>query len=160
MLGIDPAANASKTGPTADGLPFRVLKDGVEVPGEDLPMQRAARTGETVRGEVLEVERADGSVRSFYEYAVPLHDEAGKLRGCLGVLVDITERKRAEEALRESEEKYRRIVETANEGIWALDADARITFVNRRMAEMLGYSPEELLRRTSASATSRAAPSG
>src|SRR5262249_44858897 len=53
----------------------------------------------------------------------------------------------AEEALRESEEKYRRIVETANEGIWVLDADARVTFVNGRMAELLGYRPEEVLGR-------------
>ncbi|MFO0929312.1 MAG: PAS domain S-box protein [Gemmataceae bacterium] len=59
-----------------------------------------------------------------------------------------TDHNRTEAALRESEEKYRRIVETANEGIWTLDADARVTFVNRRMGELLGYHPEELLGRT------------
>ena len=59
--------------------------------------------------------------------------------------LDITERKRAEEALRESEEKYRLIVETAQEGIWAIDAEAVTTFVNPRMAEMLGYTVEEML---------------
>lgn len=50
-------------------------------------------------------------------------------------------------ALAASEEKYRRIIETAQEGIWMLDADARTTFVNRRMTEMLGYAEEELLGR-------------
>jgi PAS domain S-box-containing protein len=51
-------------------------------------------------------------------------------------------------ALRVSEEKYRSMVETANEGIWTLDADGRIAFVNPRMAEMLGYSVQEMVGRT------------
>src|SRR6266498_4216161 len=62
---------------------------------------------------------------------------------------DITERKQAEEALRISEEKYRRIVETANEGIWEIDEHTRTIFVNHRMAEMLGYTPEEMIGRSS-----------
>ncbi len=49
------------------------------------------------------------------------------------------------EQLRESEERHRRLVETANEGIWVVDAEARTTFVNSRMAEMLGYRPEEMV---------------
>ena len=64
-------------------------------------------------------------------------------------VTDITERKQMEQALRASEEKYRRIVETANEGIWEIDADTCTTFVNARMAEMLGYSAEEMLGRSS-----------
>ena len=51
------------------------------------------------------------------------------------------------DTLRESEEKYRNIVETANEGIWILDAEARTTYVNEKMAEMLGYSQEEMIDR-------------
>ncbi len=50
-------------------------------------------------------------------------------------------------ALRASEAKYRQIVETANEGIWAVDRKIRTIYVNRLMAEMLGYSPEEMLGR-------------
>lgn len=60
---------------------------------------------------------------------------------------DITERKQAEEALRESEEKYRRIVDTAVEGIWMLGPDTLTTFVNARMAEMLGLSTKEMIGR-------------
>jgi len=56
-------------------------------------------------------------------------------------------RARAREALRISEEKYRQIVETAREGIWAVDSEFRTTFVNRRMADMLGYSMEEMIGR-------------
>src|ERR1700694_4235330 len=58
---------------------------------------------------------------------------------------DITERHRAEEALRASEERYRQIVETAFEGVWLIDSSNRTTFLNHRMAEMLGYAPEEML---------------
>ncbi len=54
-------------------------------------------------------------------------------------------RKRSQDALRTSEEKYRMIVETANEGIRVQDAEGRITFVNKKMAEMLGKRPEDLL---------------
>ena len=57
----------------------------------------------------------------------------------------ITERKRAEETLKESEARYRRIVETAYEGIWLIDSESDTTFANRRMAEMLGYTPAEML---------------
>jgi two-component system, cell cycle sensor histidine kinase and response regulator CckA len=58
---------------------------------------------------------------------------------------NITERKRSEEALQESERKYRRIVDTANEGIIAVDENHIITFVNNRMTDMLGYQPEEMI---------------
>ena len=49
-----------------------------------------------------------------------------------------------EETLRESEKKYRQLVELAQEGVWAIDSEARTTFANPRMAEMLGYSVEEM----------------
>jgi diguanylate cyclase (GGDEF)-like protein/PAS domain S-box-containing protein len=58
---------------------------------------------------------------------------------------DITERKRAEEALARSEAQYRRIVETAQEGIWELDAKHRTTFANRKLAEMLGTTVDAML---------------
>jgi PAS domain S-box-containing protein len=53
----------------------------------------------------------------------------------------------AEASARAREIEYRRIVETANEGIWLLDPQARITFVNSRMAQILGYTPEEIVGR-------------
>jgi PAS domain S-box-containing protein len=62
---------------------------------------------------------------------------------------DITERRRTEHALRDSEQKYRTIVDTAHEGILASNLDSEITYANRRAAEMLGYTPEEMLGRSS-----------
>jgi PAS domain S-box-containing protein len=57
---------------------------------------------------------------------------------------DITERKKYEEALKRSEEKYRQIVNTSNEGIWMFDENEKTIFVNSRMAEMIGYSEGEM----------------
>lgn len=61
---------------------------------------------------------------------------------------DITERKRVEVALRESEDRNRRIVETAQEGIWLVDDQFHTLYVNRRMAEILGYSEAEMSGRS------------
>lgn len=61
---------------------------------------------------------------------------------------EIAEREKAEEALQESEEKYRSIVETANEGISILDPERRMTYVNNKMADMLGYSLDEMIGRS------------
>jgi PAS domain S-box-containing protein len=57
------------------------------------------------------------------------------------------ERKRAEEELRESKEHFRSIVETTNEWIWSMDLDARVTYSNPAVEEILGYRPEEIVGR-------------
>jgi PAS domain S-box-containing protein len=59
----------------------------------------------------------------------------------------IVQRKQANKALRKSEEQYRRIVQTALEGIWGMDGTMRTTFVNPQLAAMLGYTSEEMLGR-------------
>ena len=112
-----------------------------------LPEGRYA-VAEIGQGEIIaEVSLAalPGGPRHIWAKAVALHDEAGQVTGAIEAIRDVTKRHCAEEALRESEEKFRRIVETANEGVWVFDADYKTTFVNRRMAAMLGYDPEEML---------------
>jgi len=65
-----------------------------------------------------------------------------------GILVDITERKLAEEELRKSEEKFRRIVETAGEGFLLMDENLGIVDVNEAYCKMLGYSRQEIIGKT------------
>ncbi|MGE0081451.1 MAG: PAS domain S-box protein [Thiohalomonadaceae bacterium] len=78
---------------------------------------------------------------------VPEFGPADQVETVLGISRDVTERRRAEEALRESERKYRTLVENLYEGIWLIDEHDHTTFVNTRMTELLGYSAEEMLGR-------------
>jgi PAS domain S-box-containing protein len=65
---------------------------------------------------------------------------------CLGV--DVTERRWAEKVLRQSEERYRHLVETANEGIWSMDCEHTTTLVNRKLVDMLRYDVEDMMGHT------------
>lgn len=77
----------------------------------------------------------------------PLVDEEGHVFGAVHVVRDITERKRADEALRQSEERYRKLVDTMYEGLGVLDENGAITYVNDRACRIVGYRREELLGR-------------
>ncbi len=74
-------------------------------------------------------------------------DKNGELIEINGVGIDLTERHALAKQLQTSEEKYRTIVETTHEGVWMIDADANTTYVNPRMAQILGYSPNEMMGR-------------
>jgi hypothetical protein len=87
----------------------------------------------------------DGSIKWCSASCGPLRDDAGVQIGVQGRERDITARKKVEESLRASEERYRQIVETTLDGVWVFDNDARTTFVNGQMAAMLGYSVQEMI---------------
>jgi PAS domain S-box-containing protein len=97
--------------------------------------------------DITERKHAEMELDKYHEYLEELvRDRTGKLLAANAKLqAEIAERIGAEEALRESEEKYRSIVETANEGVAIIDAERRITYVNIKLADMLGYAPEEIV---------------
>ena len=103
---------------------------------------RRAQAGEIVCKEMAFELR--GEPRTFDSIIAPIRD-GGRILGSLSMNVDITERKRIEETLRKSEERWRMYVATANEGIFVMDAQTRITYANQRLADMLGGSVEQIV---------------
>jgi PAS domain S-box-containing protein len=90
------------------------------------------------------VVHADGSVHWVVSRARVEREADGRAVRAAGVVADITDRKLAEERLRESEGRFRGLFETAHEGVWLVDRKGRTLFINHRMAGLLGYAPEEI----------------
>ncbi|MCK4385782.1 MAG: PAS domain S-box protein, partial [candidate division Zixibacteria bacterium] len=108
-------------------------------------LESTLKTGNGVKNFEYRLVRKNGDIIYASSSWEPLKDEQGKITRLLMQTVDITERKRAEEALIESEKKYRTLVETAQEGIGINDPEENLTFVNQAFADMLGYEREQLL---------------
>ncbi len=104
LLRLPPEINQSKSAPKSERLShFRVFKDGVELRPEELPVQMAASTGMAVREFEEEIVFDDGMRRHLLGNAVPLLDDNGHPRGAVAAFIDISARKRAEDALREAD---------------------------------------------------------
>ena len=89
--------------------------------------------------------RKNGEVFPSLLSASLLRDAHGELVGVMGVSRDITEQKQAREALRESEEKYRTILESIEDGYYEVDIAGNFTFFNDSMCRILGYPKDELM---------------
>ncbi len=146
LLRLSPGENISlpSTDPT-----YEVWVDGRRATADELPLRRAARLAVPVSGKQLELRFADGETRWVYGSAVPLFDEAGAVRGCMGTFVDITDRVVAEDMLRLSEERIRATLKHAPISIAQQDRDLRYTWAhntqNFSSAEILGRTDFDIL---------------
>ena len=104
LLGVPADANISLTPPEGQTPLYRILRDGRDVPADELPMQYAMAHRVTVRND-LEVLRADGSVRYIQDAVEPLYDSQGTPVGCISVCVDLTEQRRAVRLMRETDRR-------------------------------------------------------
>ena len=111
-----------------------------------LENNRRAFLGQTVAGEVIH-DNLKGDKCYYYNTISPIRDKE-KIFGILGVLIDITELKRVEEALRRSRERFRNLTETISDWVWEVDKDSRYTYVNPKIQDILGYYPEEVIGKT------------
>jgi PAS domain S-box-containing protein len=152
---IDPRGKILYLSPSVEkitGLPFAsytMIQDYLAdvVHPDDLSM-RLARLDEALEGRAhneleYRIVRPDGEVRWIQHTCRHLYDENGRFLGIRGSNRDITERKRIEEALAESEEKFRQVFFESGVGKTFTYADGRME-ANRAFAEMLGYALEEL----------------
>ncbi|MFP4345027.1 MAG: PAS domain S-box protein [Anaerolineales bacterium] len=120
----------------------------VEVIGEEAFQKARVHVERALSGEQVRYhERYDyavGGTRDIDGILVPDVAEDGEVQGYYAVLTDITPYMEMQETLRNKEIRYRRLLDTLQEGVWAIDTENRTTFVNPKMAEMLGHTVEEM----------------
>lgn len=127
------------------GKNHRIVNSGVHDPDFWRGFWNTLKAGKVWRGEVCNRAK-DGSLYWVMTTIVPCRDSTGKFCQYVAIRADITQRKAAEAALAESEERSRLIVEAASDGIILVNKGGEIASSNAALAKMLGYgSPEELI---------------
>jgi PAS domain S-box len=135
------------TGYTSDevlGKNLRILKTDHHPITYYERLWRTISSGKTWKGEFVN-RKKNGEL--FYEFATikPIKNKQGEIISYLGIKEDVTEHKKSEHALRESEKRFRSIFEMANAGIFFADQNGLIVMVNKAFQEMTGYNSDELL---------------
>ena len=120
---------------------------------DDLPiclgtLHRAIETGHKQSGVEYRVRHKNGTWRWHTSNLAVLKDASGEVVSLVGIARDISDRKQAEEALRESEERFRNLVESTNDFIWEVDENALYTYVSPQIRDILGYEVAEVVGKT------------
>lgn len=155
---LDPAGNVTSWNPAAEQLFGWRAED---VLGRPLPIvppdnQDEFRAlllrqlqGETFLGLEYRWQRRDGALIDISLFTAPLHDSTGAISGVISFLSDISDQKRAEAALQDSEARYRAVIEQSADCICLIDLETkRLIEANPATGRLLGYAAEELLQLT------------
>lgn len=129
-----------------DFAPETILEDGSPCPAAEYPVSKVLATGEPQPPVTIGVRKPDGATSWAVFRAVPVRDPSGALTGAVVTFLDITERKRTEEELRQSEEKWRLLAENLPDFVVVVDRAGRIRSINRLVA---GLSEAEVIGRPS-----------
>ena len=139
-------AYAEIFGVTPEDLTGRSLLEFLDDEQRQKALEQTALRKNGVRSSYeITVTTGGGNKKHLSASGTPITDEDGRLRGAVHAIIDVTERKRAEEALQASEERFRRLVEQAADALFVHDLEGRFVSVNRQACESLGYTREELL---------------
>ncbi|MBD2463455.1 PAS domain S-box protein [Oscillatoria sp. FACHB-1407] len=141
-LGIPPRANASLSASEEERpTTFRVYQNGREMPPEELPLQYAAAHGVEIRDLEVDVVWQDGTTVTLLEYAAPLLNASGQLRGSVGAFLNITDRKRAEQALRDREQQLTLALQAAKAGAWTWELPTNRLYWSDEYYRVFGLEP-------------------
>ena len=144
--GID--VSAGTTEGEVLNLERRFFKNGKELKPEELPMQASVKKGENVLNYEMDALLPSGRMITMFGNANPLFDDKGKVRGCIGVYVDITDLKQAERALNQSKKLLQDIIDGFPSPIFVKDTEGRFLTINKNLEELLGVKNEELIGKT------------
>ena len=111
LLGVPPGVNVSLSPSPGEKPLYRIQRDGRDMPVSELPMQYTM-AHRTHVANVIEIVRADGTVRYVQNDVEPLYDRDGHVSGCVSVCFDMTERHRAENVLREADRRKNEFLAT------------------------------------------------
>ncbi|MDD8017838.1 MAG: response regulator [Bacteroidota bacterium] len=136
--GIEPTASAENI---SEIYRAYIQSTDTMYPPEKLPIVRAL-SGERSTVSDVEIWREDKIVPLLVTGA-PIHDGEGKLRYAMAAFIDISEQKRAEQQLMDSEERYRQIIEYATDIIYRTDRNGNLTYLNPVGLKMFGYTEQE-----------------
>ena len=118
--------------------------DGNELRHDDSPMALTIKKLKPLSACEIIIQRPDGSKRNVIPYPTAIFDGAGQLAGAINMLIDVTEKKEKELFIKESEEKYRALIEQASDAIIISDRSGKILEVNYTASKLLGYTNWEL----------------
>ncbi len=118
--------------------------DGNPLADEELPFQQVVHTGQPLYDMRYAIHWPNGRRVLLSINAAPLFDESGRVDGVVSTIEDVTEKVKTAEALRESEEKYRTILGSIEDGYYEVDTAGNFTFFNDSLCKILGYSKDEL----------------
>mgnify|MGYP005839034487 CR=1 FL=1 len=122
--------------------------DGRPYGGDEWPLLRALRTGEVISDEEIRFQRSDGTWGTLSASAAPVRDGQGRIVAGVLVFSDISEREQARQAQRESEARFRDLVEASSDFVWEVNPEGIFTYVSPRVRDILGYEPEEVVGRS------------
>lgn len=141
------AENVS-AGPAAGGeqdTTRRFFQNGRELTAEELPMQQAARSNAEIHDCEMSVVSPSGLAFTILGNATPLRDDAGRVRGCIGCFLDITERKRQAEQIAQARDFYLKLLQNAPALVWRAGKDAKCDWFNQTWLEFTGRKLEQEL---------------
>jgi PAS domain S-box-containing protein len=127
------------------GMNYRVITTPDDVENVHRTFNQIYLTGQPIRAFTGKIVRKDGKVGLGEISVFPLRNDKGEIIGFRGIAHDVTERAQMVEALRQSEEKYRTVLEQMEEAYYELDLAGNFTLFNDAMCRQLGYSTEELM---------------
>ena len=130
------------------GMNYHVVTFEDDVDSVSRIYEEVYQTGRTSKVFSLRTVGKDGSIRFIEASAFPLIGDKGNIIGFRGIGRDVTERERAEQRLKESEERFRSLVESTSDWIWETDGNGIYTYASPKVKEFLGYEPEEVIGKT------------